>query len=423
MGWAFGVLGIMDGSSGDEKSGSYRKAIKQAEDYMERGLYQKAIVEYEFAVEEKNKVEDWSAMMAAYESRYQEDEGIIDDYITALKKAINEHKKDEFYQKLTELCMEDDKYSVAYNYLEKAYEDDKKNEIIEALYYEVKYSCKLDGKSYSDMKPLCNDHYAVASQGQWGILNIDNSQTVSCDYNFIGSMNEEDMYIFSTDTMSGIIDSEDVLQGKYKFVPEDTGIFAEDLVAIKINEKWAYYDLLGDKQFGEYTAAGTFQDGKAAVCDGKEWMLIDKNGKKASDSYEEIRLNTDGTYIKNSIMLAKKNGTWKMYDEKEKEVGKFSCDNLDVVTDDELIAFEKNSLWGFVNLEGEVVIEPEYTEAKSFSEGLAGVSKGTLWGFIDENNRLVIENAYAEADYFNKEGNCMVKTAPDTWQLLKLNID
>ena len=202
-----------------------------------------------------------------------------------------------------------------------------------------------------------------------------------------------------------------------------TGIFAEDLVAIKINEKWAYYDLLGDKQFGEYTAAGTFQDGKAAVCDGKEWMLIDKNGKKASDSYEEIRLNTDGTYIKNSIMLAKKNGTWKMYDEKEKEVGKFSCDNLDVVTDDELIAFEKNSLWGFVNLEGEVVIEPEYTEAKSFSEGLAGVSKGTLWGFIDENNRLVIENAYAEADYFNKEGNCMVKTAPDTWQLLKLNID
>lgn len=425
-GWSCAFLGLMDGSEKEQNSTTeYEECIEIAQEYASRALYQKAIVKFEEAVEQKNKEEDWFSLLEMYEARYQEDDDIAQDYIKAAKKAVKEYDENvSFYKILTNICIVEEDYRTAYNMLEKAVDEGTTEEGILQLYEKVKYACVLDGKSYHGIRSLCNENYAVLSQESWGLLSQEKKTTVKSKYIMIGDMSEQQgIYVFSDGVISGVMDEEDVLQGRFDFIPEAAGVYADELLPVKYQGRWAYYDILGDKQFGDYLEAGAFQDKKAAVKNEEGWFLIDAEGDRISDVYEEIRINPDGSYLKEDVMLAKKDGQWRLFDEDEKVIGDFACEEFDIVTESGLIAFKQNEKWGYVDLEGEIVIEPEYENAKSFSEGLAAVYVDLWWGFINEENKLVIKPTYLGADYFNEEGSCMVQTTENTWQLLERYIN
>ena len=46
--------------------------------------------------------------------------------------------------------------------------------------------------------------------------------------------------------------------------------------------------------------------------------------------------------------------------------------------------------YGYIDVHGNVTIQPEYEEADTFSEGLAAVKKNGKWGYIDKEGRKVI---------------------------------
>ena len=55
-----------------------------------------------------------------------------------------------------------------------------------------------------------------------------------------------------------------------------------------------------------------------------------------------------------------------------------------------LASFKKGNLWGYVNKRGEVVIEPHFASAISFSGGLAIVELGGgKWAYIDKKGNFV----------------------------------
>jgi hypothetical protein len=47
------------------------------------------------------------------------------------------------------------------------------------------------------------------------------------------------------------------------------------------------------------------------------------------------------------------------------------------------------------------VIEPQFNDISSFSDGLAGVKKGDKWGYIDKNGKLIIEPQFSEMGKFS----------------------
>ena len=62
-----------------------------------------------------------------------------------------------------------------------------------------------------------------------------------------------------------------------------------------------------------------------------------------------------------------------------------------------------NSICGFYNTEGEIVVPVEWADLRFFKEGLAAVkSMDGYWGFIDENNNIVVEPIYEEVNDFNE---------------------
>jgi hypothetical protein len=70
-----------------------------------------------------------------------------------------------------------------------------------------------------------------------------------------------------------------------------------------------------------------------------------------------------------------------------------------------LISVQDNEteLWGFVNIEGECVIKPQFKHAGSFEEnGLICVRdpESEMYGFIDEKGVFVIEPRFKEVGAF-----------------------
>ncbi|MBN2711024.1 MAG: WG repeat-containing protein [Planctomycetes bacterium] len=56
--------------------------------------------------------------------------------------------------------------------------------------------------------------------------------------------------------------------------------------------------------------------------------------------------------------------------------------------------------WGYIDLDGNIVIPPQYDMAMDFFEDLTAVKVGKKWGYIDTKGKMVISPRYDEASPF-----------------------
>lgn len=77
-------------------------------------------------------------------------------------------------------------------------------------------------------------------------------------------------------------------------------------------------------------------------------------------------------------------------------------DSLRNFTDDNalLSPLKVDGRFGYKDLEGNIVIAPQFDEVGNFSEGLAKVKLGSKWGYIDANGGLAIDTKFDEASDF-----------------------
>ena len=66
-------------------------------------------------------------------------------------------------------------------------------------------------------------------------------------------------------------------------------------------------------------------------------------------------------------------------------------------------------MWGYVDSDGKIVIEPQYEAAKSFSNGIAAVFSDSNWNFINSENKKVITENFEDANYLSDSGKCFIK--------------
>lgn len=77
---------------------------------------------------------------------------------------------------------------------------------------------------------------------------------------------------------------------------------------------------------------------------------------------------------------------------------------------------------GYLNTRGEWAIEPQFDEARDFSDGLAAVNQGGKchmggeWGYINRTGQLVIPSRYSAAGQFN-DGYACVRTGKRWYQI------
>ena len=76
----------------------------------------------------------------------------------------------------------------------------------------------------------------------------------------------------------------------------------------------------------------------------------------------------------------------------------------------------KELLWGYIDKEGEMVIEPRFHSARNFHEGLACVNVDWARGYIDLEGKFVIEPQYQYAGPFH-DGKAKVML-DDVWKYI-----
>ena len=70
-------------------------------------------------------------------------------------------------------------------------------------------------------------------------------------------------------------------------------------------------------------------------------------------------------------------------------------------------AVKKDGKWGFINTDGELIIDCVYDSVGSFSEGLCAVQTGYEWDYIDADGKTVIDGNFEAANKFS-EGRASV---------------
>jgi hypothetical protein len=200
------------------------------------------------------------------------------------------------------------------------------------------------------------------------------------------------------------------------------GLYAEGLIPIQREEDgvYAYYNLSGEKAFGDFEYAGTFADGRAAVLSHGAWFLVGADGEPVSGQrFDDIKLNPKGGYYGGGIMAAAEDGKYYLFTSGLERIADSGAEEMGIAAGG-LIAYKSDGKWGFINTDGKVVIEPRYEDAKSFSNGLGAVKIDGKWGFIEPGGRLVIDAQFEFADYFTNVGTCMISEDGEAYKLLKL---
>jgi len=142
-----------------------------------------------------------------------------------------------------------------------------------------------------------------------------------------------------------------------------------------------------------YQQTGTFLNGRCKVKSNGKWGMIDENGTVV------IPFEYDSISHDRSLVTGSKGGWIEIiYPEKVQT----AFDYIGEMTDDGLALFHKDGKSGFMNMKGEMVVQPVYDKARAFKNGRAAVSKSGLWGYLDTQGNEIIPLKYDEVGDFNE---------------------
>ena len=174
------------------------------------------------------------------------------------------------------------------------------------------------------------------------------------------------------------------------------------LIPVYDGKRWGFVDQKGKYVINpQFKDAYYFQNDIARVISSDGLTgYISKNGK-----FIVTPKFIDGTDFNDGLAIVVSVGGHPTCIDKEgKEVFKLSTAKWVSSFSEGLSAFStKEDKIGFVNKQGEIVINPQFEDFEPFSEGLAAVcDKNNKWGFVDTKGNLTINYQFEEVASFHE---------------------
>lgn len=393
-------------------SSTYNKYLNDARKYSENNLCVLAIESYENALSEKDSLDVELELCEAY-SRGVKNGEITNMYNVSshFKNLISKyHNKHEVYDAALSFYLDREDYQSAAETLLEAEKTDVSSDVISKTKEVLKTKYNTQYSLLLEVKRSAQETYVVKDSSSYYAYDENFKQIFNQGYDYLSTyingyaLAKKGDYTF-------LLDSKGIRQAYFdNGISSSTGV-GSDLIACEINKTYSYFNLKGEKIFGEYEFAGRFKDEVAAVKTASGWKVIDTEGNPINDEeYEDIKLGGSDECCSGGVIFAKKSGKYYMYDKKMTRISDSSFDDCDVFLNDTWLAAVKiKDKWGFIDSTGKIIIDAKYDAAKSFSNGLANVNLGKECFFIDVNDEKTIAGDFTEGDYFNKNGLCLVK--------------
>jgi hypothetical protein len=298
------------------------------------------------------------------------------------------------------------------------------SEACEEIMERLEYSYYMAG-DYEDVASFAGGYCAVMTKGAWGYIGETGARSVESRFARAGQ--------FGTDGRAAVTDA----HGKSYYIDADgnkriappvgpnadsLGLLENGVYTLGGAGGWRIYDLYNNPASKTYDYITSIRDGRAAALADGLWSLVDAAGNPVSgDGYDGVKSDGGGAAYSGGRWFALSDGMYQMLDGEGRRVsdGEYE-DCAPFAAEGGLYAAVKfGGGWGFVDGEGDCVIEPRYAGARSFSYGLAAVKLDGKWGYIDAAGDMVIENVFSDVRDFNKRG-CALVRADGRWKMLKL---
>lgn len=425
-GWA--ILGL--NTVNDAKT--QQSTVETAQYYRGKKLFQLSLQNYQSAIAAKPTEALYDEYLAAC-AEYYEDKptanvrGVEESAYAEATAAYPERA--DYWEAYAALYYEDGDYDKLVDVLKSA--DAAKisfNDTMMQYWNEAYYACNVSNTGYLSVTPAGMDGVYFGWDGEKNVLfSSADGELLDQSYAFIGPVGQDTAVLCSNDEGESYVFqlSKSLMVGRFMAQVEQANGYGQGLIPVQLKGRsdWCYIDLDGQEYLSGYQVAGMFQNGKAPVQKDGMWFFVNQSGEQQGDSYDEIQLSENGTWLVANVFLAKKNGVWNIYSEDGKQQGALDADEVDLNRGSGL-AFAKNGKWGFATNDGTMAIEPQYDGAKSFSGGVAAVCDDGKWGFINGNGTLVIDYLLDEAGYFDANGCCpAITNDSDAQQMLSWRVE
>lgn len=295
------------------------------------------------------------------------------------------------------------------------------SEAVEETIASIEYEYYQDGQ-YADAGIYSGGLCAVKTGESWGYTNLTGKEVIKPKYAYAGPYASGVAPVIDFDGDAYFIDE----NGNKKIVVENVeqiemlGLIENNLFSLYDGKSVGFYHPNGEMVFGGYEEATSIGNGVAAVKTDGKWCIVDSQGTElSSERYDGVVQDEKGVICRNDRIFVEKTGYYYLIDSKGNRIGEQKFEAADPFNGSGYAAVQIEGLWGFVDTEGKVVIDPEYEEAKSFSNGYAAVKKGNAWGYIDIDNKLVIPAQFEGAMDFNSSGAAYIKEY-NSWKLIVL---
>lgn len=257
-----------------------------------------------------------------------------------------------------------------------------------------------------------------------------NTASNSCvNYSLFTSLNESlaPYYWFSNvenGKEAGVIDrsGKTIIASKYDDIYAPTSGMIIGVKEKRNYVNYSYYNIETKKELSlklnsKENQVGMFLGETACVKSGDGFYLINKEGNKVSDNYENLIYTTQDLY------LGCKGDKYGAITTQGSSAIPFEYDGMmDRFTNGLLIVKNANGYCGAVNSKNEAIIPFEYNSLGSFDYGTAVVEKDGKYGYLGMDDKALTAIHFDEAEALSYEGQtCVwVKTNSDSWRYFDL---
>lgn len=439
----FAIIGILFlnlmvvytiGQSMFGRATGYEKYLENARSYAEAGLYSRAAEQYQMALSVKDTIGVRIEQLQTYRSGVENGE-FKNAYsvTTTVVEAVSAHNKaPELYELGCDLLYEMEQYQDCAALLMEARDLSVTSDKIQELTEKVRHMYIKTFAMYEAVQPAFDGLMAVYQERQWVYLNTQGNAKLKDGFLQASAFNSGYAVVQSDvgdeEPLWYVIDKNGQRQLYLpKNITASSGVGrakdekGRELLLIACEDDsgcWAYYNTQGEKVMGDYQYAGRFRNDVAAVkLAGGQWQLINGQGSLLVEkAFDGVVLNEYDECAPKGLIFVWEGDKCELYNTAGEQLEGFSCQDACPFIDD-LAAVCVNGLWGYIDETGAMVIPPQFQEAKSFSNGMAGVYNGEAWYLIDRSGRTVVDVPYEDVGTLTEDGVCFVKEK-DYWSYL-----
>jgi hypothetical protein len=210
------------------------------------------------------------------------------------------------------------------------------------------------------------------------IIDKSGNPVIKTEYAALSGFDQNQRAIYRKKKLFGIVDKNgiEITPAKYKRISS----FSEGLAAFCTNKKWGFIDTAGLEVIEDkYINIKPFKDGVAQVKLNKSWIYIDKSGLQ--ENYRSPQQNPTEFISQESNKLAIKN-----------KDGKYTTSHMYnelIYLGSDRFAGKIYTLSGIIDIFGNIIINPEFTDIMMVNDHIFQVSFGNKTGYVNKSKELI----------------------------------